>query len=217
MIRINFKITTIILAIITIILSLIILGSVKAVDCSKPSTFSEQRFLLDKGFQTSAKYLKEMAKLNACQAQYVIQKKLAQKEAISPEDQLQLEQILAIFALSKDIEIKASSYALINKVFFWLSLFFAICIIALPIASTLTKDDSKLNKILNPAQLPAITLLAGLCFNFYSEYKGKQTSAENVMRYTYFSQDPVQKKSEKVRKAIAEIDNGHDFSELIKD
>ncbi len=207
---------SILLVVIIIILSVIIFGFQKGVDCSKPESLYEQRFKMDTGYQTSAKYIGKMAKLDACLEQHEYSKKL-EKNSATQEDMLLLQQKNHINILIKDLEIKATSYAFINKVFFWLSLFFAICIIGIPIATSVIKQDSIMHKIFSPTQLPAITLLAGLCFTFYSDYKGKQTSAENLMRYTFFSTDSVKKISKTVREGLSEIDNGQDFSNIIKD
>lgn len=210
-----------IIIIITLVIIVAVLGYKvskieNTVDCNNPATFVEQRFQLDAGFQTSARYLNKLAKLDACEMQSKFRPAL-EKNTLSEQDQEQLQEKLMIFAITKDIEIKASSYAFLNKVFFWISLFLAICIIVIPVTSTLVKDGSKLHKIMSPAQLPAITLLAGLCFSFYADYKGKQTSAENLIRYAYFSNDPIKKISSTVRTALSEIDSGQDFYDLIKD
>jgi len=178
-------------------LGLTLYSQTRVVDCNEASRSEYQRYELTRGFQTSASYLSKIAKLDAC---------------LDPQDLRKQK----IHTLVKDLEIKSSSYALLNKVFFWFSLFFALCIISFPVISTLVPKDSKSAKIFNPAQLPAITLLAGLCFTFYSDYKGKQTSAENLIRYAYNSSDKIEIISKTVRDGLAEIDSGHDFSELVK-
>lgn len=167
-------------------------------DCTLPEDqLMDQRYKLGEGSQTSAKYLSKIAQLDACLDKSDVQKQ-------------------KIHALIKDLEIKSNSYAWLNKIFFWLSLVFALCIISFPILNSLVAADSKWAKIFNPTQLPAITLLAGLCFTFYSDYKGKQTSTENLIRYAYTSQHPINLISKTVRDGLAQIDSGHDFSKLIE-
>ena len=193
----GYKILSLLLFALVVILGLTLYSQTRVVDCNEASRSEYQRYELTRGFQTSASYLSKIAKLDAC---------------LDPQDLRKQK----IHTLVKDLEIKSSSYALLNKVFFWLSLFFALCIISFPVISTLVPKDSKSAKIFNPAQLPAITLLAGLCFTFYSDYKGKQTSAENLIRYAYNSSDKIEIISKTVRDGLAEIDSGHDFSELVK-
>jgi hypothetical protein len=159
----------------------------------------QQRYRLSRGFQTSASYLTRVATLEAC---------------LDPQNERKQQQLTLI----QDLSIKSSSYALMNKLFFILSLIFAFCIISFPIISNVVSSDSRLAKIFSPTQLPAITLLAGLCFGLYTDYKGKQTSAENLMRYVYAApaSESISEISRKLRQGLAEIDNGHDFSEVFK-
>jgi preprotein translocase subunit SecG len=181
------------------VLVYMLIGFEKNVECSSHDVevLNTQRYQLSEGFQTSARYLSKLAKLDAC---------------IEADNQRKQQ----IHAIIKDLEIKASSYAFLNKVFFWFSLGFAICIIVFPIISSLTTEGTITHIIFNPGQLPAITLLAGLCFTFYIDYKGKQTSAENLIRYAYFSEHEIEKISQTVREGLSEIDGGQNFSSLIK-
>lgn len=194
-----YRILCISLVIIIAILTYTVMGFKNEVTCNTndSASLTEQRYQITQGFQTSATYLSKLAKLDAC-----LDRDSDKKQKIH--------------ALIKDIEIKASSYAFLNKVFFWISLIFAITIIVFPIISSFTTKGSIYHKIFNPVQLPAITLLAGLCFTLYSDYKGKQTSAENLIRYSYFSGDEIKIISKTVRAALAEIDGGQNFSSLIQ-
>lgn len=193
-----YKILSLVLLVIVVLVSLTLYSQTRVVDCNEESRSEYQRYELTRGFQTSAKYLSKIAKLDAC---------------LDPGDSRKQK----IHTLIKDLEIKSSSYSLLNKVFFWLSLAFALCIISFPVISTILPENSLWAKIFTPTQLPAITLLAGLCFTFYSDYKGKQTSAENLIRYAYNSSDNIEIISKTVRDGLAEIDSGHDFSELVKE
>lgn len=185
--------------IIIVILGFIIFGFEKDIDCSaQDATFTAQLYQLDGGFQTSAKFLRKIVKFEAC---------------LEPDN----ERKQKIYLMMKDLEIKASSYALLNKVFFWASLILAIFVILFPIINYATEAGAMMNKITNPAQLPAITLLAGLCFAFYADYKGKQTGAENLMRYTYYSStEEIEVINQTIQKGLDNIDSGHDFSTLGK-
>jgi len=192
----NKTITTLLLFII-VILGYVMIGFETEVKCSNQKSINDQRYKIAEGFQTSARYLSKIAKLDAC-----LDTNNNRKQKIH--------------TLIKDLEIKATSYAFMNKVFFWVSLVFAICIVVLPIVNSVTSEGSTAHKIFSPTQLPAITLLAGLCFTLYTDYKGKQTSAENLIRYAYFSTDEIQVISKTVREGLSEIDGGQNFSSLIK-
>ncbi len=158
-----------------------------------------QRYQLTQGLQTSSSYLTQVATLEAC---------------LQPNNQRKQQQLTLI----QDLNIKSSSYALMNKLFFIFSLVFAFCIISFPVITSVVDKDSKAARIFSPTQLPVITLLAGLCFGLYTDYKGKQTSAENLMRYVYAAPatESIAEISRKVRMGLAEIDDGHDFSEMIR-
>lgn len=194
----GYKILSLLLSGMVVFLGFTLYGQTRDVDCDEASRSEFQRYELTRGFQTSAQYINKIAKLDAC---------------LDPKDSRKQK----IHTLIKDLEIKSSSYALLNKVFFWLSLTLAFCIISFPVISKLASIDGSTSKIFDPVQLPVITLLAGLCFTFYSDYKGKQTSAENLIRYAYTSADKIEVISRAVRDGLAEIDSGHDFSELVKD
>jgi preprotein translocase subunit SecG len=191
------KTITLFLLLIIGILGYVLTGFETEVKCSNQKSLTDQRYKISEGLQTSARYLSKIAKLDAC-----LDTKNDRKQKIH--------------TVIKDLEIKATSYAFMNKVFFWISLIFAICIVVLPIVNSVTSEGSTANKIFSPTQLPAITLLAGLCFTLYTDYKGKQTSAENLIRYAYFSTDEIHTISKTVREGLAEIDGGQNFSSLIK-
>jgi hypothetical protein len=158
-----------------------------------------KRYHLSQSFQSSGSYLTRVATLEAC---------------LDPDDQTKQKALTLI----QDLNIKSSSYSVMNKLFFLFSLLFAFCIISFPIITSIVSADSKAARIFSPTQLPAITLLAALCFGLYTDYKGKQTSAENLIRYVYTeaTTEKIAEISSKVRIGLAEIDDGHDFSEIIK-
>jgi hypothetical protein len=178
-------------------------------DCGNLEALQAQRFQLDRGFQTSSAYLYKLAKWNACH---------------SPENAQQQLQ----YQLVSDIHIKARSYALINKIAFWVSLVFILMIFGIPIAyaakEAADKDDthpkrltftSVLWKLLSPVQIPAITLVAGLAFTLYQDYKQKQSQAESLMRYVLFSEQPTAQLNKTVIDTLAVIDTGFSFTSFL--
>lgn len=193
----GYKILSLLLSAVVVMLGFTLAGQTRDADCDEASRSEFQRYELTRGIQTSARYLNKIAKLDAC---------------LDPGDVRKQK----IHTLIKDLEIKSSSYSLMNKVFFWLSLALAFAVVSFPVISKIAGGTGTMSKIFDPVQLPVITLLAGLCFSFYTDYKGKQTSAENLIRYAYTSSDNIEVISRTVRNGLAEIDSGHDFSELLK-
>src|SRR5688572_13766017 len=140
------------------------------IDCEDLAGLNQQRFQLDTGFQTSSGYLYKVAKWNACNAPADINQQLR-------------------YQLATDINIKARSYALINKISFWISITFMLTIFAIPIAyaakEAIDADPGPkkftfatvLWKVLSPMQIPALAMAAGLSFTLYENYKEKQSQA----------------------------------------
>ncbi len=114
-----------------------------------------------------------------------------------------------------DIYIKARSYAILNKVFFFLSVGFAIGVLLWP--SITVVFDNKLDKwkwLKSATVQTTVTGLAALCFAFYSQYKDKQVYAESLMRHVLYSTDSIQAISSKVSEELARIDRGFSFNSV---
>jgi len=150
--------------------------------------------------QMSASLLIQYARLNASQA--------------SPRNKAQAEQRLVILY---DLYIKARGYAILDKVFFWLSILSALAVLLWPSIAVIFKDKLGQKEWAKSAVVQTtVTGIAALAFAFYSEYKDKQTYTENLMRYALFSKDDPAALSNKVIEEIAKIDKGFSFSSLIK-
>jgi hypothetical protein len=150
--------------------------------------------------QMSASLLVQYARLGASQA--------------SPRNRLQAEQRLVILY---DLYIKTRSYALLNKVFFWLSIVAAIAVLLWPSIAVIFKDKLGQKEWMKSAVVQTtVTGIAALAFAFYSQYKDKETYSENLMRYVLFSKEDAATLSNKVMEEIAKIDKGFSFTALIK-
>jgi len=113
-----------------------------------------------------------------------------------------------------DLYIKARSYALLNKIFFWVSIFSAIAVLLWPSLSVILQANNY-EWLKSAVVQTTVTGVAALAFAFYSQYKDKQTYTENLMRYAIFSEEEITIISEKVIEEIAKIDKGFSFSNLI--
>jgi hypothetical protein len=180
-----------------ILLAALIL-SLAFIGCSEknPSTVDE---ILDPN-QMSASLLIQYARVSASQA--------------SPRNKAQAEQRLVILY---DLYIKARSFALLDKVFFWISIVFAILVLLWPSLAVIFKDKLGQKEWTKSAVVQTtVTGIAALAFAFYSQYKDKQTYTENLMRYVLFSKEDPAVLANKVMEELAKIDKGFSFSSLVK-
>lgn len=119
-------------------------------------------------------------------------------------------------ALVSDIYIKAWSYAFWNKTFFFVSLILAFIVLIWPSISVIAPQNLGEKPIFKSAVVQTtITALAAASFFAYSDYKEKQLSAENLMRYVIHSDDHIQIISAKVIEELTRVDKGFSFSKVI--
>jgi hypothetical protein len=120
------------------------------------------------------------------------------------------------YVLVYDIYIKAHSYAVLNKVFFWFSIFFGIIVLLWPSLSIVFKSKLEQWRWLQSAIVQTtVTAIAALMFTFYSQYKDKQTYAETLMRYVIYSNEPVSQLAVKVSEELSKIDRGFSFNGIL--
>lgn len=111
-----------------------------------------------------------------------------------------------------DLFIKARSYAILNKVFFWLALVAGISLLIWPaIAFRLDSLEVGFSAIVQTS----VTGLAALMFALYGHYKKRQVHAENLMRHVVFSAESQGELFEKILQEMARIDQGFGFSESV--
>ncbi len=155
--------------------------------------------------QTSAKLLMDYAKNRVCKAS------LNDSTELTTADNEQ--KLILIY----DLYVKARSYAILNKVFFWLSIISAFAVFIWPSLGVVLKNTLTQEWYKSAVVQTTITGIAALMFAFYSQYKDKQTYTENLMRYAVFSDKPVNEVSQKIIEEIGKIDNGFSFSNVTDD
>ena len=120
------------------------------------------------------------------------------------------------YFLLYDIYIKANSYAILNKVFFWLSIVAALAVLLWPSLSVVFKSKLDRWEWLKSATVQTtVTALAALMFAFYSQYKDKQSYAEALMRHLIFSEKPPYELSIIVSDELSKIDGGFSFNSIL--
>jgi hypothetical protein len=119
------------------------------------------------------------------------------------------------YLLTYDIYIKARSYALLNKIFFWFSVVAGLTVLLWPSLSIIFKTKlSKWEWIKSATVQTTVTGIAALMFAFYTQYKDKQTYTETLMRHVIYSEDAVSSLSVKVSEELARIDRGFSFNSI---
>lgn len=124
------------------------------------------------------------------------------------------------YLLVHDLYIKARSYALLNKVAFWLALLLGIAVVIWPSLEVLGKAllDAD-NAVLSSAVVQTtVTGLAALTFALYSHYKKRQVCIENLMRQLIYTDLPQTAEADdeivaKVLMELERIDAGFSFTE----
>jgi hypothetical protein len=155
--------------------------------------------------QTSARLLMDYAKIRVCKA--------------SPSDSSGItsvndeQKLILIY----DLYVKARSYAILNKLFFWLSLLSAVAVFIWPSLGVFLKHALTQEWYKSAIVQTTITGIAALMFAFYSQYKDKQIYTENLMRYAVFSEQPINELAQKVIEEMGKIDNGFSFSSVSDD
>ena len=138
-------------------------------------------------------------------------KKIKQQAEFSKKEEAERK-----YLLMYDIYIKARSYALLNKIFFWFSVVFGLAVLLWPSLSIIFKAKlSKWEWIKSATVQTTVTGIAALMFTFYTQYKDKQTYAETLMRHVIYSEETVQFLSIKVSEELTRIDRGFSFNSIV--
>lgn len=121
------------------------------------------------------------------------------------------------YLLIYDLYIKARSYAIINKIFFWIAIVFGIMILVWPSIAIITKDLGVERTFLSSAVVQTtITGLAALAFSIYSHYRKRQSFTENLIRSAIFSEEKLSELIDRVIREMERIDAGFSFAEAVK-
>jgi hypothetical protein len=128
------------------------------------------------------------------------------------EENKNIEKYLIIY----DIFIKARSYYIMNKVFFFLALISGIIVLLWPSLAIFAEDFGWKKGFLNSAIVQTtVTGIAALTFAVYSHYKKRQMYAENLMRFAIFSEDDLVNIKEYVVQEMERIDGGFNFGKNV--
>ena len=137
----------------------------------------------------------------------------AEEKYVNSEEEKNIEKYLIIY----DVFIKARSYYMINKIFFFLALFSGVVVLLWPSLSILAKELGWEEKGLLSSAIvqTTVTGIAALAFSVYSHYKKRQMYAENIMRFAVFSEDTVINIKDYVAREMERIDSGFSFEKSI--
>ena len=115
-----------------------------------------------------------------------------------------------------DIFIKARSYYIINKLFFFLALISGIIVLLWPSLAIFAIDFGWEKGFLNSAIVQTtVTGIAALTFAVYSHYKKRQLYAENLMRFILFSEETLTNIKDYVVQEMERIDGGFSFGKIV--
>lgn len=118
------------------------------------------------------------------------------------------------FLLMADLYVKAHSYAWMNKVFFLLAAISGFGVLIWPALGIVFKQaigDREWHK--SATVQTTLSAVTALMIAFYSEYKLKQTSIENLMRAVMYAPEAeIDTLSAKIIDELGKIDNGFSFN-----
>ena len=118
------------------------------------------------------------------------------------------------YLLLYDLYIKARSYAIINKLAFWLALLFALLVLLWPSLDVLLSTFGLSPGFAKSAIVQTtVTGLAALIYALYSHYKKRQMQMENLMRRIIYSRDNEQQLLEHALAEIERLDGGFSFGD----
>lgn len=182
-----------------ITLSLTLLLGLIVASTSSCSTKNSDRIF--KPNQTSARFL-------------VKQAEKAIEEAEPHEKNIAIKKHLLVY----DIYIKARSYAILNKLFFWIAILAGISVLLWPsVAIIFAGKSEKWQWIKSATVQTTVTAIAALTFSFYAQYKDKQAYAESLMRHVIYSEESIATLSAKVSEELARIDKGFSFNSIFSE
>jgi ABC-type multidrug transport system fused ATPase/permease subunit len=115
------------------------------------------------------------------------------------------------YEIAQDIFIKQSSYAILNKIFFFIALVSALAVAFWPILSVFLSRIAASQPVGAAVVQTTITAFAAFTAYIYTTYKKRQTSTETLLRLVAFSPLPLDQLTQKISDALAAIDQGITF------
>ncbi len=138
--------------------------------------------------------------------------KYAKETYYKVEESQNIEKYLIIY----DIYIKANSYSILNKIFFFVALISGVIVLLWPSLAIFAEDFGWEKGFLNSAIVQTtVTGIAALTFAIYSHYKKRQMYAENLMRFAIFSEDTLTNIKDYVVQEMERIDSGFTFGKSV--
>ncbi len=121
------------------------------------------------------------------------------------------------YQIACDVYIKQWSYAVFNKVFFWLSLLTSISVLAWPVVLAFMGSFASLDLIESSITQTMGTAVSGLFIGLYLHYKARQTSTETLLRAIAFSDLSTDQLAAMAMEELSRIDQGVRFQQSSRD
>ncbi len=138
--------------------------------------------------------------------------KYAEEKYYKSEENKNIDKYLIIY----DIFIKARSFYIINKIFFFLALMSGITVLLWPSLAIFAKDFGWEKGFFYSAIVQTtVTGIAALTYAIYSHYKKRQMYAENLMRFVIYSEDSLINIKDRVVQEMEKIDSGFSFGKSV--
>lgn len=134
----------------------------------------------------------------------------AEAEDAAPEAQRRYE-------LACDVYIKQWSYAVLNKVFFWLALAATLAVLVWPVLLATLQALEGLELVVSAITQAMVTAIAAFFIGLYLHYKSRQTSAEALLRTIAFGDIPPDRLAQLVNEELSRIDQGVRFRSQSED
>ncbi len=113
------------------------------------------------------------------------------------------------YDLAFDVYIKARSYALLNKVFFFLALFGTVAVVSWPVVAVLEVVEGTV--LSASVTQTAVTAFTAFAVYFYSYFKKRQMACETLMRTIAFSEKTSADLWPVILDELARLDEGFAF------
>lgn len=121
------------------------------------------------------------------------------------------------YEIACDVYIKQWSYAVLNKVFFWLALVATLAVLVWPVLLATLQSLEGMKLVTSAITQAMATAVAAFFVGLYLHYKSRQTSAETLLRTIAFGDLPPEKLAEAVNEELSRIDQGVRFRSQSKD
>lgn len=115
------------------------------------------------------------------------------------------------YEIACDVYIKQWSYAVLNKVFFWLAFCSVLAVLAWPVLLATLKALEGVELVTSAITQAMATGVAAFFIGLYVHYKSRQTSAETLLRTIAFGDTPTDRLAELVSEELTRIDQGVRF------